>query len=117
MIQALFMSRSSNSLTDAPMTIAIKRRYISRFMSFMPWSLPMTSSLRKRVASVARWGKNTQRGASLPPGPLEAYDYEDDVTPEAIAQLRAEADEVLSKGEWTTIEGYVGTNKQTPRVG
>ncbi len=76
----------------------------------------MTSSLRKRVASVARWGKNIQRGGTLPPCPPEAYNYEDDVTPEAIAQLRAEANEVMSKGEWTTIEGYVGTNKQTPRV-
>ena len=30
---------------------------------------------------------------------------EDDVTPAAIAQLRDEADEILSKGKWTTISG------------
>ena len=76
----------------------------------------MTSSLRKRAASAARWGKNNQRDG-LPLGAPEAYDYHDDVTPEAIAQLRAEADEILSKGEWTTIDGYVGHNKQPSRVG
>ena len=72
----------------------------------------MSSKLRKRVGG-ARGGSDL-RETQCPP---EAYEYDDDVTPEAIAQLRAEADEILSKGEWTTIEGYVGVNKQTPRVG
>ena len=70
----------------------------------------------RAVRQTARWLNRQlvywQRHASP-----EAFEYGDDVTPEAIAQLRAEADEILSKGEWTTIEGYVGVNKQTPRVG
>jgi hypothetical protein len=49
--------------------------------------------------------------------PREAFEYEDDVTPEAIAQLRAEADEKLPKGDWTVIDGYVGQGKRAPRVG
>ncbi len=72
------------------------------------------SSLRKNAAG-ARSGRDNRDG--LPPCPPEAYEYDDDVTPEAIAQLRAEADEILSKGEWTTIDGYVGHNKQSSRVG
>lgn len=72
----------------------------------------MSSNLRKRVGGAR--GGNDVRDTQCPP---EAYDYDDDVTPEAIAQLRAEADEILSKGEWTTIDGYVGHNKQPSRVG
>ena len=37
---------------------------------------------------------------SVPP---EAFEYDDDVTPEAIEQLRVEADEILSKQEWTVV--------------
>jgi hypothetical protein len=72
----------------------------------------MSSNLHKRVGGAK--GGNDIREAQCPP---EAYEYDDDVTPEAIAQLRAEADEILSKGKWTTIEGYVGINKQNSRVG
>ena len=35
--------------------------------------------------------------------PPEAFEYDDDVTPEAIEQLRVEADEILSKQEWTVV--------------
>ena len=76
----------------------------------------MRSSIRKRAANAAKWGRNNQRHSNRP-CPPEAFDYRDDVTPEAIAQLRAEANEIMSKGEWTTIEGYVGPNKQTTGVG
>ena len=76
----------------------------------------MTSSLPKRPNSVKRGVRSNRRDAP-PDNPPEAYDYRDDVTPEAIEQLRAEADEILSKGEWTTIDGYVGHNKQSSRVG
>lgn len=75
----------------------------------------MTVSVGKRAHSVKRGVRGNRR--DVPPrNPPEAYDYHDDVTPEAIEQLRAEADEILSKGEWATIDGYVG-HKQSSRVG
>lgn len=74
----------------------------------------MSSSLGKRASGARRGSDRSDASHQCPP---EAYEYDDDVTPEAIALLRAEADKVLSKGEWTTIEGYVGINKQTARVG
>jgi hypothetical protein len=74
------------------------------------------SSVRKRTNSVKRAVRSNRR--DVPPrNPPEAYDHHDDVAPEAIEQLRAEADEILSEGEWTTIDGYVGDNKQSSRVG
>jgi hypothetical protein len=69
--------------------------------------------LRNRSGG-ARGGKDVHEATLFCP---EAYDYEDDVTPEAIEQLRRQADKVLSSRRWTTIEGYVGPSKQTARVG
>ena len=69
--------------------------------------------LRNRISAAS--GGNEAYDAAHPCP--EAYAYEDDVTPGAVEQLRRDADKVLSLRRWTTIEGYVGPNKQTARVG
>ena len=36
----------------------------------------------------------------------EAFDYDDDVTVEAIESLREKADAILKKGNWKVVEGH-----------
>lgn len=58
------------------------------------------------------------RYSASPSCPPEAFDYDDDVTPDATAQLRAEAAEIMSKGKWVIIDGYVGdSRKAIPTLG
>ncbi len=38
----------------------------------------------------------------------DTSNYDDDVTPEAIDQLRCEAAGIISKGRWVVVDGYVG---------
>jgi len=39
----------------------------------------------------------------------EAFEYEDDVTPEAVKTLQEKADAILSQDEWVVIYGYDGS--------
>jgi hypothetical protein len=64
----------------------------------------MLSFLRRRPPAGK---KSDHRYEGSPPCPPEAFQYDDDVTPEGIAQLRAAAAETMSKGHWTIIDGYV----------
>jgi hypothetical protein len=73
-------------------------------------------SLRKQRPSTANRGGEHDHQAT-PPCPPEAFAYDDDVTPAAVQQLRDEAAETMSKGNWTVIDGYVGNNKPPSRVG
>lgn len=41
--------------------------------------------------------------------------YDDDVTPAAVQQLRDEAAQTISIGEWTVTDGYVGNNETSQR--
>ena len=71
------------------------------------------SSLRKKISASHHRGSE-RTTAACPP---EAFDYDDDVTPAAVEQLRQEAADRMSRGKWTVIDGYVGNNKQAPHVG
>jgi hypothetical protein len=44
----------------------------------------------------------TRDAYDLPP---EAFDYDDDVTPEAVEILRKKAASVMNQGTWKVIEG------------
>jgi hypothetical protein len=44
-----------------------------------------------------------------------AMTYDDDVTPAAVQQLRDEAAQTISIGEWTVTDGYVGNNETSQR--
>lgn len=36
----------------------------------------------------------------------EAFEYEDDITPEVVKRLQEKADVILSEDEWIIINGY-----------
>ena len=38
--------------------------------------------------------------------PPEAYEYHDDVTPEAVERVREKAKAALGDGEWEVIDGF-----------
>lgn len=38
--------------------------------------------------------------------PAEAYDYADDVTPEAVQQIREKASKVIDAEEWEVVDGF-----------
>ena len=38
--------------------------------------------------------------------PPEAYTYDDDVTPEAVAAMREKASKVLAADEWEVVDGF-----------
>lgn len=38
----------------------------------------------------------------------EAFAYEDDINPETVRQLQAEADAFLGDGEWEVVDGFDG---------
>jgi hypothetical protein len=45
-------------------------------------------------------------GRRLPP---EAFQYDDDVTPEVVKTIQEKADKIIRKEEeWVVIDGYVG---------
>ncbi len=71
------------------------------------------ATIRRRRPRAANFGTdNRARAADV--CPAEAFEYEDDVTPAALEQLRAEAERALQQGgRWAVVEGYVG-NKETP---
>lgn len=44
--------------------------------------------------------------------PPEVFEYQADVTPEAVRAIQAKADEVLgNKDEWVVISGHVGAKR------
>lgn len=54
--------------------------------------------------------RRAREGAAAGSGspPPEAFDYEDDVTAEAVATISARAKPILEKDEYAVIDGYVG---------
>jgi hypothetical protein len=62
----------------------------------------MMGALRKRK------DKPDGGGRKLPP---EAFQYDDDVTPEVVKTIQEQADEIIRKEEWVVIDGYVGKKK------
>jgi hypothetical protein len=57
------------------------------------------------------------RNTGFPPCPPEAYEYDDDVTPAAVEQLRQKAAATMSTRRWTVVDGYVGQDKIHHPVG
>ena len=48
------------------------------------------------------------RGGMSPGRPPEAFQYDDDVTPETVKSIQEKADKIIREEEWVVIDGYVG---------
>ena len=46
---------------------------------------------------------------------MEAFDFEDDVTAEAVAIIQKQADIDMAGEEWTCIDGYNPVPRRLPR--
>ncbi|MDO8876638.1 MAG: hypothetical protein Q8M24_21540 [Pseudolabrys sp.] len=57
--------------------------------------------------SALRKEREIAKGGTTPPP--EAFDYEDDVTAEAIQSLADRARPILEQDEYVVIDGYVGS--------
>jgi hypothetical protein len=60
---------------------------------------PMAAPMRKTVAAAA--SSNGDR--RYPP---EAYTYDDDVTPEAVATMRKKASKIIDSEKWEVVDGF-----------
>jgi hypothetical protein len=59
--------------------------------------------------SALRKHHETAGSGSTPPP--EAFDYEDDVTPEAVKAMADEARAALKQDDYVVIDGYVGKRR------
>lgn len=47
--------------------------------------------------------------------PAEAYDYDDDVTKEAVDRVREKARPMIESGDWEVIDGFPGSFSSAAR--
>jgi hypothetical protein len=66
---------------------------------------------RRRAQTVISGSDIRHRGNNA--CPVEAFEYEDDITPDAVKQLRDEADRAMPGAQWTVVEGYVGNKENS----
>lgn len=66
---------------------------------------PSLNTGRKKMTPLRKQKDRPGGGRNLPP---EAFQYDDDVTPETVETIKEKADRIIRKEEWVVIDGYVG---------
>lgn len=69
------------------------------------WECSMASVARKSAAPLKAAATNGDR--RFPP---EAYEYDDDVTPEAVDAIRQKAAKLVEAEQWEVVDGF-GANE------